>query len=246
MGHIELISNEQLLMDRLEHYTQTGTAEDRLTVISTRGYEAFRTKYPNVNGKMAGGDDLEGLLAQIDTKQRLTLTAADRDNYYNALNNGELLLYIAADRYADSADTTGIVEPNQATSAVEDTIELREEHLVVNKENVNVGEVVVNKFTEEKVEEFDVPVANDNVTVERRAVKGEPLFETYNMDDSGDAEGVIRIPITKERIKITKEHVVTEEIVIRKEVVQKTEHVSGVVKHEDVNVTEVKKEELDR
>lgn len=237
MGHIELISDEQLLIERLDYYIQTGVAENQLTVISTRGYEDFRAQYPNVKERMTAGDELEVILDQIDTEQHLTLTAADREIYHNALNNGELLLYI---------ETGDIIKPDKATSTVEDEIELREEHLVVEKENVNVGEVVVNKFTEEKIEEFDVSLSRDNVTVERHPVEGEPLFETYNLDDSGDEEGVIRIPITKERIKIVKEHVVTEEIVIRKEVVQKTEHISGIVRHEDVKVTEVKNEELDK
>lgn len=237
MGQIELISNEAMLMERLEHYTQKGIAENQLTVISTREYDSFLSVYPDVNKRMTAGSGLEDIFAQIDTKQRQTLTAVDRENYYNALNNGEMLLYIGSG---------GIVEPDKATSAVEDTMRLHKEHLVVEKENVNVGEVVVNKYSEDKIEEFDVPVKSDKVTVERRPVEGEPLFETYNQDDSDDEIGVIRIPITKERIKIVKEHVVTEEIVIRQEVVQKIEHVSGTVKHEDVKVTEVKNEDLDR
>ena len=87
----------------------------------------------------------------------------------------------------------------------------------------------------------------DNVTVERRPVEGEPLFETYNQTEDGEDDlNVIRIPITKERIRIIKEQVVTEEIIVRKEVIEKTEHVSGTVRREDIRVSEVKNEDLDK
>jgi conserved domain len=227
MGQIELIANEAHLHERLEHYTGTGIPEHKLTVVSTRGYGDFLTDYPDVNERMTGAESIEELLAQLDGSQRLTMTNAERDNYTNALNNGELLLYI---------DESGLETPQN-----EETMELREERLAVSKEKVQTGEVVVEKYTDSKVEEFDVPVNMDNVTVERRPVEGEPLFETYNNTEDGDDDlGIIRIPVTKERIRVIKEHVVTEEIVITKEIVEKMEHVSGTVKHDDIRVSEVK------
>lgn len=232
MGQIELIANEEHLHERLEHYTRTGIPEHKLTVLSTRGYGDFLTDYPDVNERMTGAESIEELLAQLDGSQRLTMTNAERDNYTNALNNGELLLYI---------DKSGLETPQN-----EETMELREERLAVSKEKVQTGEVVVEKYTDSKVEEFDVPVNMDNVTVERRPVEGEPLFETYNNTEDGDDDlGIIRIPVTKERIRVIKEHVVTEEIVITKEVVEKMEHVSGTVKHDDIRVSEVKNEDAD-
>lgn len=232
MGQIELIANKKHLHERLEHYTRTGIPEHKLTVVSTRGYGDFLTDYPDVNERMTGAESIEELLAQIDGSQRLTMTNAERDNYTNALNNGELLLYI---------DESGLETPQN-----EETMELREERLAVSKEKVQTGEVVVEKYTDSKVEEFDVPVNMDNVTVERRPVEGEPLFETYNNTEDGDDDlGIIRIPVTKERIRVIKEHVVTEEIVITKEVVEKMEHVSGTVKHDDIRVSEVKNEDAD-
>lgn len=230
MGQIELIANEEHLHERLKHYTRTGIPEHKLTVVSTRGYGDFLTDYPDVNERMTGAESIEELLAQLDGSQRLTMTNAERDNYTNALNNGELLLYI---------DESGLETPQD-----EETMELREERLAVSKEKVQTGEVVVEKYTDSKIEEFDVPVNMDNVTVERRPVEGEPLFETYNNTEDGDDDlGIIRIPVTKERIRVIKEHVVTEEIVITKEIVEKMEHVSGTVKHDDIRVSEVKNED---
>ena len=231
MGQIELIANEHHLQERLQHYRDLNVPEKKLTVVSTRGYEDFLLDYPGVNERMTAGDTLEELLIQLDGSQRLTMTNQERENYSNALSNGELLLYI---------DDESELEVPEG----EEKIELREERLAVNKEKVQSGEVVVEKYTDSKVEEFDVPFNMDNVTVERRPVEGEPLFEKYNLDDSDDAEGVIRIPVTKERIRVVKEHVVTEEIVITKEVVEKMEHVSGTVKHDDIRVSEVKNEDV--
>src|SRR5699024_6638122 len=199
MGQIELIANKKHLHERLEHYTRTGIPEHKLTVVSTRGYGDFLTDYPDVNERMTGAESIEELLAQIDGSQRLTMTNAERDNYTNALNNGELLSYI---------DESGLETPQN-----EETKELREERLAVSKENVQTGEVVDAQYTDSKTEEFYVPVTKDNVTLERRPVEGEPLYETYNnTENSNDELCISRIPVTKEWIRVIKEHVVTEEI----------------------------------
>nr|WP_245203014.1 DUF2382 domain-containing protein [Jeotgalicoccus aerolatus] len=178
---------------------------------------------------MAGGRDIADIFSRY-----IAVSDEKAGQYTDALNKGELLLYIENDTSAPAA-------------ADEETIKLRKERLSVNKDSVNKGEVVVEKYAESEIEEFDVPVNMDNVTVERRPVEGEPLFETYNQTEDGEDDlNVIRIPITKERIRIIKEQVVTEEIIVRKEVIEKTEHVSGTVRREDIRVSEVKNEDLDK
>src|SRR5699024_2355989 len=104
----------------------------------------------------------------------------------------------------------------RAENPDKERFDLRKEELVENKEKKQVGEVIVNKCTESEVQEFDVPVDHEHVTVERRRLEDEPLFETYSHDDSDDEEGVMRNPITKERVKVIREQVVTEEIIVRK------------------------------
>lgn len=233
MGHIERIADEQHLEERLQHYITAGLPESRLTVISRKNYGDFLRTYPGVNERMTH-HSLEEILVQLDNVENLTLSTEERDNYAHALENGEILLYVD---HEDSMET-----PTDDT-----TMELHKERLYVDKETVNAGEVVVEKHTESTVQEFDVPVNMEKVTVERRPVEGEPLFETYNnTDDSDDDLGVIRIPVTKERLKVIKEHVVTEEIVITKEVVEKMEHVSGTVQHDDIRVNEVRNEDIDK
>ncbi|WP_411843810.1 YsnF/AvaK domain-containing protein [Salinicoccus sp. HZC-1] len=259
MGKIESFSQEGQLLNRIEHYKQKGLEEDRLTVISSDGLGDTLIDYPNVTHKTAEGDAWDKIAAWIagedpenQVMDRLHLDDEEKEVYRKSLENGKMLLFIDysnQELYSnkkintrdDGTHNGNTIRPtNKVTASDEDNITLREERLVVDKDNVNLGEVVVNKYTDSEVEEFDVPVERDNVTVDRRPVEGEPLFETYNNDDSDDEMGVIRIPITKERIKIIKEQVVTEEIIIRKEKIKDTKHISEVVSHEDVEVTEVK------
>ena len=120
----------------------------------------------------------------------------------------------------------------------EERMTLREERLNVDKENVQVGEVGVDKRVTTKLEEFDVPVDREEVTVERRPVDGNPTLDVYSRDDAGDDENVMRIPLTEERVKIIKETVVTEEIVIRKNIVTDQQHISEELRKEEVDITE--------
>lgn len=120
----------------------------------------------------------------------------------------------------------------------EEKMTLREERLNVDKENVQVGEVGVDKRVTTKLEEFDVPVDREEVTVERRPVDGNPTLEVYSRDDADDDENVMRIPLTEERVKVIKETVVTEEIVIRKDIVTDKQHISEELRKEEVDITE--------
>lgn len=195
----------------------------------------------------------------------------EKEEYKTQLYEGLLLLYIDYDErsfykftspeneysYKDRAhprrrtnlnhtvknDLTGASEIRSAENTEEESFNLRKEELSVDKEKKQVGEVIVNKFTESEVQDFDVPVDHEHVTVDRRRLEYEPLLETYSQDDSDNEEGVIRIPITKERIKIVREQVVTEEVIVQKKIVTDNQHISEVVKHEDINVIERKNED---
>ncbi|MBM7649892.1 uncharacterized protein (TIGR02271 family) [Bacillus ectoiniformans] len=116
----------------------------------------------------------------------------------------------------------------------EQRIQLSEERLEVDKERVQTGEVYVEKDVVEEERKVDVTVERDEVYVERRPVNestladdGTPIIED---DDS------IRIPVTEERVEVTKKPVVTEEIVVGKRKVQDTETVHDTVKREEADV----------
>lgn len=261
---------EQLKSDGLEESRMTVISgyglpdtEDRFAGVGQKMTD--RDPWDGIVAWFQGEDREEQVMS------RLELTNLEKEEYKTQLYEGLLLLYIDYDErsfyrftnpegeysYRDrdhprrrvnldhtvKNDLTGDSENRRMENAGEESFQLRKENLNVDKEVKQVGEVIVNKFTESEVQEFDVPVDHENVTVERRRLEDEPLFETYSRDDSDDEEGVMRIPITKERIKIVKEQVVTEEVIVRKKIVTDNKHISEVVKHEDINVIERKNED---
>lgn len=118
----------------------------------------------------------------------------------------------------------------QNNNVDEESVQLHEERLNVDKENVETGEASVDKHVVEEEQEFDVPVEREEVTIERRPVN-EKVDEDFNANDDS-----VHIPLHEERVKVEKENVVSEEIVIKKNKVQDTEHVSEKVRHEEADI----------
>ncbi|MCJ1764967.1 DUF2382 domain-containing protein [Mammaliicoccus sciuri] len=119
----------------------------------------------------------------------------------------------------------------QDNNVDEESVQLHEERLNVDKENVETGEASVDKHVVEEEQEFDVPVEREEVTIERRPVN-EKVDEDFNANDDDS----VHIPLHEERLKVEKENVVSEEIVIKKNKVQDTEHVSEKVRHEEADI----------
>lgn len=113
----------------------------------------------------------------------------------------------------------------------EDSVQLHEERLNVDKENVETGEASVDKRVVEEQEEFDVPVEREEVTIERR-----PVNEKVDEDFNAQGDDSVRVPLHEERVNVDKENVVSEEIVIKKNKVQDTEHVSEKVRREEADI----------
>ncbi|HEY9576183.1 MAG TPA: YsnF/AvaK domain-containing protein [Pseudobacillus sp.] len=116
----------------------------------------------------------------------------------------------------------------------EQRLRLREERLEVDKERVQKGEVYVEKDVVEEPRTVNVNVERDEVYVERR-----PVDEVASAQDASPIVGdddTIRIPITEERVEVTKRPVVSEELIIGKRKVQDTETVSETVKREEAHI----------
>lgn len=118
----------------------------------------------------------------------------------------------------------------------EERLRLHEERLHVNKDRVQTGEVNVGKHVVESEQSIDVPVEREEVYVERRPV---------NEELSGGAEATayqegdtIHIPLTEERVEVSKTDVVSEEIVVGKKKVQDTETVRETVRKEEADIDE--------
>lgn len=261
---------EQLKADGLEESRMTVISgyglpdtEDRFPRVGQKMTD--RDPWDGIVAWFQGEDREEEVMSTLE------LSDLEKEEYKTQLYEGLLLLYIDYDEHSfyrftspDSEytykdqerprrrttldhtvknDLTGAPRQRRMDNTDEETFELKKEELHVGKEKKQVGEVIVNKFTESEVQDFDVPLDHEHVTVERRKLEDEPLLETYSHDDSDDEEGIIRIPITKERIKIVREQVVTEEVIVRKKIVTDNKHISEVVRHEDINVIERKNEE---
>lgn len=265
MERIEQLKSDGLEESRMTVISGYGLPDTQERFAGIKQKRTDRDPWDGIVAWFQGEDREEEVMSTLE------LTTLEKEEYKTQLYEGLVLLYIDYDErsfyrfthpddeysYKDQAhprrrtnlghtvksDLTGAPEQRRMHNPDEESFELRKEELSVNKEKKQVGEVIVNKFTESEVQEFDVPVDHEHVTVERRKLEDEPLFETYSHDDSDDEEGVIRIPITKERVKVIREQVVTEEIIVRKKVVTDNKHISEVVKHEDINVIERKNED---
>jgi uncharacterized protein (TIGR02271 family) len=106
-------------------------------------------------------------------------------------------------------------------------IQLKEEHLRANKE-VDRGEVDIRKEVHTEERQLTVPVEHEEVVIERRPAGGRA---------TGDMRAEeIRIPVKEERVKVTKEPVVREEVSVGKRKVRETRTVRGEVRKEDLVV----------
>ncbi|HEX5500866.1 MAG TPA: YsnF/AvaK domain-containing protein, partial [Thermomicrobiales bacterium] len=95
------------------------------------------------------------------------------------------------------------------------------------------GEVRVEKdvVTEERV--LDVPVTEEEVHVQRRAVD-----RPIEAPERAFEERVIEVPLRGEDVDVQKRVRVAEEVEISKEPVERTERVKGKVRREEVHVEE--------
>lgn len=131
---------------------------------------------------------------------------------------------------SSKTDRTSSIAPDAGTE--EERLRLHEEHLNVDKERVQTGEVNVSKRVVEDQQSIEVPVEREEVYVERRPVN-ESETRTDAFVDENDS---IHVPLSEERVVVSKQDVVTEEIVVGKRKVQDTETVSETVRREEADI----------
>ncbi|XCA82779.1 YsnF/AvaK domain-containing protein [Exiguobacterium mexicanum] len=137
---------------------------------------------------------------------------------------------------------------NRTDLTDEQKLELHEERLLVNKERVQTGEVRVEKDVVEREERVDVEVEHDEVYVERRRVDGDREATGHSFDATTDRDE-IRVPVTEERVDVTKKDVVAEEIIVGKEKVKDTETVRETLRKEEAHIEgedDLRDHDLDR
>ncbi len=109
-------------------------------------------------------------------------------------------------------------------------LELRAERLSVEKRRVASGAARVSKRIVSERQDVDVPVAHDELVIERRPIAGAAPGGTIGRDET------ITVALSRDEVTIARQTFATEKIEIGKRSVAGTEHVSGTVRHEELVV----------
>lgn len=196
-------------------------------------YEKHNQSYNQTSGVNDNQYDRTGVEANRDHNDHLSdngsLSRTDRDQGYDNT--------LSADRSQDYDDTpgvdrSGVTETNSDTE--EERLRLHEERLNVDKERVQTGEVNVSKHVVEDQQSIEVPVEREEVYVERRKVD----HNASGTDAFVDENDSIHVPLSEEKVVVSKEDVVSEEIVVGKRKVRDTETVSETVRREEADIDE--------
>jgi uncharacterized protein (TIGR02271 family) len=109
-----------------------------------------------------------------------------------------------------------------------------EEELTATVRPQEAGTVRVEKDVIAEERTLEVPVTEERLRVERRVVdRPATAADTANFEET-----VIEVPLRSEAIDVVKEARVTEEVVLSKEAVQRTEQVADTVRKEKVRIEE--------
>jgi len=142
-----------------------------------------------------------------------------------------------------STSTTGMGASNMETGTRDITanqgevaIPIVEEELRVGKREVEQGGVRVSTHVEQVPVNEQVTLRDEQVHVERRAVD-QPVDAATVTD--AFREGTFEVRETDEQAVVAKEARIVEEVVINKEVQQRTENIQDTVRRTDVDVQEI-------
>jgi uncharacterized protein (TIGR02271 family) len=111
-------------------------------------------------------------------------------------------------------------------------LQLREEKLNVNKQRVAAGDVELRKEVTTERKTIEVPVEREEVVITRRDVSGGAAAAAGTIT----GEEQIRVPVSEERVNVSKETVVTGEVGVEKRKVTDTQTVSEDLRKENVKV----------
>lgn len=133
------------------------------------------------------------------------------------------------DRRSELSDASAA--PMRATNEDNDVLEVTEEELQVGKREVERGRVrVYSRVTETPVEE-DVSLREEHINIERR-----PVNRPIHAGDTAFQERTIELTETAEEPVIGKTARVVEEVIIGKDVTERTETVRDTLRRTDVEV----------
>ena len=140
----------------------------------------------------------------------------------------------AGEDITGSADMTRARTDTAGVSGRDEVIPIAEEELHVGKREVGHGRVRIQSRVVERPVQEQVSLREEHIEVERRPVSGTTQAGTI----SGDPfqERTIEVEERSEEAVVSKEARVVEEVVVRKDVEQRTETVSDTVRRTEVDV----------
>lgn len=149
----------------------------------------------------------------------------------NAANAMDILKRYKADVRSARSGAAPATAPTPKNDKDESEMQLRAERLQIDKQRILHGEARIRKEVVTETQSIDVPVSHEELVIERHAVNGGQAAR----GTIGQSEE-IRIPLSEERVNVSKSTVVTEEVEIGKRNVAGVEHLSDTVRHEELLV----------
>jgi len=115
-------------------------------------------------------------------------------------------------------------------------IPVHQERLNVEKQTGQIGDVQVHKTVTEEQQSIPVNVSREEIQVEKRKIPERPVRD----DEAGGAfqEGTIRVPVRGEEVVLSKETVVTGEVIVHKERKTERQLVTDTVRKEHIEVNQ--------
>jgi uncharacterized protein (TIGR02271 family) len=109
-------------------------------------------------------------------------------------------------------------------------LELLSESLHIDKEKIADGELSIRKEVITELQTIQVPVTREELVIERRTADGRSTSEVLI------GQKQLRIPISRERVIVKKEPVISEVARISRRKIVETKYISSPVRHEELRV----------
>ncbi|MFP3125547.1 YsnF/AvaK domain-containing protein [Ectobacillus funiculus] len=112
-------------------------------------------------------------------------------------------------------------------------LQLHEEQLDISKIWIQTGEITVRREVVTEIKRIEVPVVREELVIEKK------VLDAKSLDQQAEHTETIRIPISEERIEITKHPTALEDISIYKNTFEEIVQIDETLKKEilDVNTT---------
>jgi uncharacterized protein (TIGR02271 family) len=185
-----------------------------------------KVRYEDAPGTAIAASDFRG---DVVTPGVPGTEYTDRD-----LANPDETTIDAADSTGREITDTGYVGRNPATAGefAGDRVQLFGEVLRVHKERISRGEVRVRKDVVTENQTIEVPVTREELVLERVAVSPNTPASSANIGRSQE----LRVPLSEDSVRVEKQPVVREEVIVGKREVSDVARVGDDVRHEELRV----------